>query len=173
MSIHATKARLFGRKSISSRLSCERLQPPNLHSKTLANRMPYRTHSGMVIRCFKGLEPSCSNYIVKKESSRHRFEIVLLNKGVFFLRSFGLRFTRCSFLFSSNTVPPHLKPFTRLACQVFHQWVNQCLRYWTAMSRQSPSHLKFSSATLLPTVFRRNGIFLGDCGFFGRVGLVF
>ena len=99
----------------------ERLQPPNLHSKTLANRMPYRTHSGMVIRCFKGLEPSCSNYIVKKESSRHRFEIVLLNKGVFFLRSFGLRFTRCSFLFSSNTVPPHLKPFTRLACQVFHQ----------------------------------------------------
>ena len=42
------------------------------------------------------------------------------------------------------------------------------------MSRQSPSHLRFSSATLLPTVFRRNGIFFvflgGDCGFFGRVG---
>ena len=29
------------------------------------------------------------------------------------------------------------------------------------MSRQSPSHLRFSSATLLPTVFRRNGTFFG------------
>lgn len=133
-----------------------RLQPPDL--SFLGEPFAGTPSGKMVIRCFKVLF-QLFQYSLKKVHDLSFVKLYWLfwrslNKGVFsfwFFCFFGLR--KCGYHFCSQATP---SPATADAPQVFHPWVNLCLRSWMAMSRPSTSHFRFSSATLLPPVPSKN-----------------